>query len=497
MLQNKLISYVFIPIGKRIDRLSNRTKDEIAILSMISLFILLFLRTSGIVSSFPVIFIVGGIFLILFLSMFLHGKMNAVNFHPILFPLWLSIGVLLLISAVVNSTFEYVPNASIFLLVMPVCFIIIANSEFDRFFTIINKAAIFSFVIYLIWSHVVNNSIGEYNVYSGLMPNQNGTMRFLIIPIVILLIEIITSRKNYPLNIFCYILAGASIASLYYTASRAGFVAFTVALIAIVLVKITDLKKKKYKLLLCKLLGVFFIAFFFIINLFPIYSVGTIWDVEIKYDGDRKEAFKAYSNKVVLDITNEERDPSHSIIDKSIEENGEENMTTQPIDENATNEDGVEEKNVTEGQLALERISTGRTVIWREFINRINLFGNSKDVLPIEIPEDDDVRINSAHNIYLEMIFKGGIFSGVAYLIVTIFCGIKSFGYAIKSNDMRYAIEPLLIALIYGSIGMFDSISFVPFVDMLTMFYYLSLSFFMCRIMPKVKEVATNMTSEE
>lgn len=96
--------------------------------------------------------------------------------------------------------------------------------------------------------------------------------------------------------------------------------------------------------------------------------------------------------------------------------------------------------------------SNGRSDIFKLYWQELGLRGHETG----ELPEESGTSVGHAHNVYLQTAYDFGIITGIGFLALCIFMGIRSLIYYVKHREEEVSILPILLLEVYGVCGMME-----------------------------------------
>lgn len=96
--------------------------------------------------------------------------------------------------------------------------------------------------------------------------------------------------------------------------------------------------------------------------------------------------------------------------------------------------------------------SNGRLEIFKLYWQELGLKGHATG----ELPEESGISVVHAHNVYLQTAYDFGIITGIGFLALCIFMGIRSLIYYVKHREEEMSILPVLLLGVYGVCGMVE-----------------------------------------
>lgn len=448
-MQKLLINYLLKPLGKIMDHINPKVKDAIFLVSAVIIASINCLHFAGVLPyRYLVIYAGGCAFLGLMILVSLTGDIRPVRFRPWLMVPWFITGGFMALSGILHGS-EYLMDAVFFLVVYPVLFIVWNQGNFAKVMNLLVKAI----VIVLIAVFAVNACMFPVTTerYEGLFRNTNAAAFFYAPAFGCLLIKLYQTKKFTWKTVGVLVLLGMTAAVMYYSNSRTGQLAIIFELIVATVLYFVMHLRSAGKFLVYKILPlVLSVIIFFPTTLYLLQIPGVI--VNKISDPQAME-----STQVVADPEDEQEEKKS---DKK-----------KPAKKDSIHGLGGflktnNEKLSADGK-TIDDFSSYRVTIWKLYIEKLNLLGNSPDV---EIKRYEDGISYTAHNIWLEYSFQSGLPCGIAYLIFNILAGVLSIGYAWNHKGEKYSLLPLTMAIGYGVIAVLSSVN-TPFMYICTMYY--------------------------
>lgn len=437
MIQKYLIQYVLSPLGGIMEKLSQRMRDFLFVLAGLCVILQIFLRDMSLVKyRFLIFFTVDCLFLGIMILSTLHKNMKPVKFRWPIMGCWIAVGLGMLLSGVINNV-DYLPEAVLFLVVYPICFVCWNNCDHSRIFKLLLRMCRISLVIFVVASFMLTPIQEER--YPGIFNNTNGAAYYLAVCMVCQIVELAYDEKFGLKTIWNVVLLGLAGAMMYYTNSRTGPLSVVVALLGGVCVYLlTHTWKHNLKCLVRMILaGV--VTVIITLNLVYVFQLRPNIELPYYYNPESGQFYKI--EKVV--------EP-----DVPFDTSGFQTVTN--------DKSSVENK-------TLDQYSTGRISIWTAYAKDLNWTGHAQT--PQVYVEWLYKYISTTHMTILEIAYESGIPAGVFYLLMNIGTGLVSIWYAWKYRKERYAAMPLMITLAFGIMSMLGSCG-VSLWYLTTLYYY-------------------------
>ena len=120
-------------------------------------------------------------------------------------------------------------------------------------------------------------------------------------------------------------------------------------------------------------------------------------------------------------------------------------VATQAYAEDDTQENNSALVNKFMNRDGVESMSSGRIYIWKSYIRNLNLVGHERGDQGLYIEEM--YGNYSAHNTYLEIAYRSGIFAGLAYAFIAVYAAVYAFRFMFgkKIFDYRLSLIPMAV----------------------------------------------------
>lgn len=460
MLQQWLIHFILNPLAKFAQRFSGKMRDRMFTLAGVAVFVVFFLYSASVIRwRYLYTFAISCFLLGVMILCSLEKEIKPVKFRlRLLLPL-LGVGALTLLSTVLNNV-EYLFEALLMTVAYPVVYICWNNADREKLIRLLIRIIRISLVIFVVASLLVIQITTRR--YSGLFRNPNNCAFYLSMVCACLGAEILYRRsfdKNCIADILLFAVAQAMI---HYTNSRSGQLAvYALAAGGIVVYMLTHSKKENLGCLLragcCVLASAVFMSV--LIYAFqarqlapiPYYAKTT----RTFYFTERWEHLAGNQQNFVGELPPEESQQ-------------EDFFGTESYDDFNDGKSNMEGKD-------LDRYSSGRLSIWKQYGSELNLLGH-EEVPTIIILNGDgmETEIHSTHMTIMEVAYECGIPAGVLFLILNIMSGILAIVYAWKNSAEKYALFPLMVILAFGVCSVFTAIN-GSFAYISTLYYYLAM----------------------
>lgn len=120
-----------------------------------------------------------------------------------------------------------------------------------------------------------------------------------------------------------------------------------------------------------------------------------------------------------------------------------------------------------------ETYSSGRVEIWRNYAEKLNMWGNNYDDFD---PSMTVAFAPYAHNMFLEVAFRCGIPTGIMTIALLLFCGIVCLRYLFVNDNLKkkYLLFPIISVIVFVMESLLDC-AVLPFFQTEALLYYLSI----------------------
>lgn len=433
MMQALLIRYILEPLGHFVGKVNIRVREGIFMLSAAALFVPCFFQEALFLGKpYLLIYAWGCLWTGLLILSVLPSKLHPIRWRMPMLASWVGFGLLVLLSAV-RFNFDWVSEAILFLVIVPVMSIVWANCDVKRIYGMLRRACMGSFLVYVILSAWLV-PIGSKQ-YGGLIPNVNGAAMYLTLAFACLLAECMRKDLSKHGRVLCCVVTGMCFAMIFYTNSRTGQLAAIVALlVAFAVMAFAErhtFSRKDAVRMLCVVLA---IAVMLPVTVHLIRG-GNIVAATVK------ELF----------LPNEPLPPTGDTppsLDSFLDYTGDKLET---------------------GNKDLNAISTGRINIWKVYLQESSLFGTGKEErLWIESRGEYYV---TAHMTLLTYAFRHGFVAALLFLVFNLLSGIRAIRFALEHRGEAWALLPLAVTVAFGAVSVLASVN-TPFSYMITIYYY-------------------------
>ena len=407
-------------------KVSNRTKDTMVVISTFLIMLQVYLRQTG-VSLFLLGFldvpnwilyslfdIIACIIMAFFAFGSIQGSLKKVKCNPYMVLLWAGFCIFMLISAIFVSL-DWAAYTAIFTIVFPALYFIWQNRrDYNTLFSLVIKGIVIFNVVFIVLS-ILFRPVGSQQ-YSGMFNNPNSLGQYvtLMMPIFLIHYENSLKKKNKKGVVTSLLGAGTTCAFLTFSCSRTAIV----SVIGIVLVwagikLVWERKKEKIRRIAASILVLAVVCGVAVPLTWGVIRVGTRMTFSIIMQGQSVDLDSSMG-----DIFNK--------LNKRID---------------TTDKD-------------LNKLSTHRTIIWEEYISRLSFFGHNRG----EIYVVGYGFANTTHNAPLQAAYDNGIAAGVIYAVFNLLSLFLSFQYYRKNKETDYAKLPFILCVGYTLTSLLASI---------------------------------------
>ncbi len=409
-LLQKLYIFALTPFQKIVVNLSEKTRDIGLWVALHCMIFNMFMYTAwanlGINFGYAELLVINTGFLGIAIIFSLKEPLKKVEWNGwIVYP-WMLCCVHILLSGLHhNITSALMFSTCVMLFVFPCLFFVWNNrGDYETLYYKVSKAMIHILFVYFAL-HLVLFPVIEGEAYYGIAvnPNSNGLLGTAGI-IASLYLIMVGKKKQLWLH---YLSLGVAFALTYISASRASFIAITMAFIAFCIC-LVRLKKQENNIK--ESLKIIVVAVVVVCL-----STGV---------------FSAFLKNVTPSI-----------------KGGIENSMTA---EASTEEDELEGSDSSIGDKFnrgdnLNDISSGRIVIWQAYLSEMNLIGNERGDRGLYVAYTG--KYLSAHNSYIEIGYRCGIFAGLLYAYIALYAAVYSFKGLFGKKLFNYTMTIIPMAV--------------------------------------------------
>lgn len=451
MIQKLLITAILNPLGKLMDRFSEKAKENIFVLFSTALFFISFANNTLLLLSTPYIFtFAAGCFCMgMMILSLLHANIQPVRFSPVLFLPWLAVGLLIAVASF-RFNVDWLSDAIMYIAACPIAYIVWGNVNHKKLFRLFIRSCIISFVIFFsICALFYPLTITQYE---GCLSNPNATSGYLALAFACLLVYSLQEHQHLWKRIVGLLLLGFCGGLLYYTTSRSGQIAAICTFAFTGILFVFRSKSGIAKRILYRFLPVILS----LVILIP----GTLYVMRFSNRGMTAitgAVESIFSGNVLHPTTpGETTDPTESTAPEDI------------IDFNTIKDSNKDRYSASDKDF--NRLTTGRADIWKAFWEKTTMWGTA------EKPEFDIESMNrtysNPHMTPLLFAYQYGWICAAIYLLFNILSGFKSISFAWKNKSDSCALLPFAITITYGVIFLLETVN-TPFVHMITFAYFL------------------------
>lgn len=448
-VQQLLIRYLLDPLAKLTSRFSQKVKDAGFVFFFLCIMALYWGRGSGLLSfRYVLFFAFGCLCLGGMLLCTLPARMNPVSFRKCLLWIWLGIGALMFLSAILFNI-NSLPEALLFLFAYPIVFLVWNQSDCSRIFKLLLRGIEISFWLYTLIC-LLFFPVSSVR-YCGLFTNVNGTAGYLALVAVCLLADCLWFEKITVGRIRKLVAFGICTALLLYAGSRTGLLELAAASFVAVIVGFIRLHKQRKLYFFRNILLIAASAFLLFYAALPVLQLGY----------NAKNSIVTFVQSIFAETPN----PDEPI---------EPTSPSTPSSPSIRPEDSADllGDRFDTSDKDLNHFSTGRLQIWSEYAKQLNLFGHPDSGSVTFLYNGTEKTYNTTHMTLLQIAYENGIFTGILYLLLNLTAGIYSLIYALRHKGNPYAMLPLLISVAYCVYSLLASTG-ISFWYICTLMYYL------------------------
>lgn len=323
------------------------------------------------------------------------------------------IGVSYLVTSLQFKVIGYMAMALVFMIGLPIVQYLLATGEEGYIVNVLTKSILISYILFFIFSLICGAPLTSEQ-YRSLFSNPQGLALYLIIVIPAFLYHIHRKElSDFKKNLLFVGLISAVTMSIF-TSSRTGML--TVAgelLVSIIFDIITIFLNKETKIKMSK-------------NLVKQIIIRCI--IAIAVPAIMFFLFTTVKSKI------EKQWPSIQIRVDEI----------QKSDKSTTNAMSKFGKSLNRldgnfGKEDINGVTSGRTYIWKSFIENIGFKGHEKETKFVFSPTHHYKDPKTAHNVYIQVAYSAGIIAGISYLLLVIVSGFKIIYWIYKT--LRYKVN--------------------------------------------------------
>lgn len=387
--------------------------------------------------------------LIIFFS--IDGPINKVVWDKKFVGIWLAFGLIRLITGVVTS-FEFLPLACVWLIVFPMLFIVWNNrKDYETLFRSLCYGFLCPIVVFFVLSLclIPITDVG----FVGLAGNPNAIGQFVcaVFPLILARYGQKVDKTGKDCNGLIVLISFLITVTLYTDGRTATLTVVALLIVwALYTIFITKRIRKKFYMALGKIVVITLVMFFSIIKinafLVPLLDYPS-WGI-LTYRGSG----------------------SFGLVGQDMYSFGEfpdETAGINQIVNGYLNRISGNDKHAS----GIDNYSSGRTVIWKATIKKLNLLGHpSRDHIYTE--RNGDIGVN-VHNIFLQFAYDHGIFGGILFVVFCIVMFWKIFFVIDKGS--KYYESVLYTGIAFFMVALVTSIN-LPFLYIITFAFYVCCS---------------------
>lgn len=412
------------PFERPMNKLSDKIKDVGFVVPLLLIFIMYFFNAAGVITSrYLYRYVLCCLSLGVVFLCSIRGEVKPIKFSKSFIIIWLLFGIMQFISGLKNDV-NYLPEAMLFIVVLPALFVIWVNMGFDNVARLLMKTCIYSFYIFLVVSIVFfPYKSGRYQSFFSNPNGLGGYCGLVFCCIFVSIINAETKSKKLLFTILLYV----SAAVLLLSGCRTALIACVLAVLAVLVMSISKGGSKKMwsDILLIIIIGV-------VVVLCLLLFLGIA------------EKMNLISGEILKDIED-------SFL----------NLFSRITLENKTMDD----------------FTSGRVNVWREYFKKLNFFGHP-DGEYISYKEIDGLTYSNytCHNYILQMSINHGLVTGAVAALFLMYSLIQTIKKASKNKGTISAQFSIIMVVSFFVSAMFESLS-ITFNYMITLYCYFALTY--------------------
>lgn len=453
ILQEKLIQWILRPVSRMAEKIPRAVRDSAVSLSVAGFIFVLFGVNSRLLSDrFLLRFVVGCLLFAVMIFCGLTPDLKPVRFSRALTACWLPAALFMLLTGVLVDA-DRLSNATLFLVVLPVFYLVWSGPGFDRLFPLVIRGVMLSLLFFAVVS-VFFYPLTSID-YASFFFNRNLTGLYLA-GVFVCLLCFIFAQDRYSLRVFTADAAtGFTAATLYYTNCRAAILASALCFLSAGVLQILTNRKNWRRVLLHQLLPIAAAVVLLVPNTAYLYRSGYFLSSAVQ--------------KVFEEPAEEEPSapgtPSVSEMMTAMEEYYAKRNTTKSEIPNG--------EALSPLGKALDSLTSGRVTLWIIHMREIGLLGNSTDKVLYDL--SGEVEHRSSHFTAIQFAYDYGVLAGVFFLLLNILAGLSSIRFAFSRRDIKYRLAPFAIAVAFGAESVMEALG-IAVADILSLLYFLSLA---------------------
>ena len=448
-LQRILIQYILRPLSAPLTHLSEKSRQNLIFACSLGFFLVHFLYSYFVSLRFLYFFVLDCFLLGIIILCGVTPKIAPVRWKAVFSVSWLCVAVFTCIAAVLYKA-DYLTDGIIYLVALPIFWMVWGQRDCDPLFHGLIRAAKWSFWLLLpILTAFYPISGAGYKAFWG---NPNGLSVYLTVVFCAFLFDCLTLPQIGVKAIIDYLSAGLCAALIYYTASRGGEFVCIIALVLTVGMLAVCQGKKALRHILCSVLPILLSTALCIPTALYVMYAG--------YEGvaDIRSVFTAQPAET----------PGVPSSDETPVEIPSEVPGEAPDLDSIT--DFNKQKIVDSAQEGLYTYTSWRSELWTIYGSRLTPFGHDgSETLYFSDGREVDL---SPHLTVLNIGYDYGFIAGVCYLLFNIATGFYCILYALRRRVSIYGLFPFLFTAAFGAYSLVESIN-SPFICVISLIYYL------------------------
>ncbi|NLD19047.1 MAG: hypothetical protein GX663_02210 [Clostridiales bacterium] len=402
-----VLNPIFIVTG----RINEKHRNVVIFICMFLIMSQIFLYTTyekyGIPFGYAKLFIVNTVLLMIAIMFSVKAPLCVVKWNKAIYMPWFIFALLVAATGIHhNVTGAFLFFAGLMVIIYPCLFFVWNNrKDYMTLFNICSESIITMTVIYFVICLVTSPYQGA-EAYFGISVNPNSVGVLGVAGVISSLQLMCTEKKR--LWVYCVVF-GMSCTMIYLSASRASVIAGFCSFVVFAICCFRGLDKEKPEIIRKTIM-------FAVVIIVVLISI-----VGYKY--------------VLVNVTPQ---ISSAIVAKSVDKQLDDKMVTDVkgssylIDKFQKGDD-------------VNTFSSGRITIWKEYISKLNIIGNERGNDGLYIPSSG-IKM-AAHNTYLEIAYRSGIFAGLLYGWIAIYSAVYTFRFLFgkKLFDIKLSLIPMAV----------------------------------------------------
>lgn len=326
------------------------------------------------------------------------------------------VGVSFIVNGLMMRVVAYSIIGVIFAFMIPAAQFALATCDSKLVISRFCMATILSYFIFFAANMYYGPVLVNFQ-YGAIMGNGNLLGYFLIIVIISFVYFLLQKDISFKLRAVCWGCLVSALSMLVFTSSRTSALA-VIGSMGFLLIIVIGKRDRSSKLKITKQRVITLVVITVIVPLLMFFMLTTV----------RRSVIK-----LVRWVHNLGSSPSTSQTGQDLHE-----------DEEGEYSLGYYMKGL-DGQGGEDAFTSGRIIIWRDFIKNVGILGHSSETREV-IEETRHYENAHAHNVYLQVAYSAGLIAGVAYLALVVFVGVKVLIWfiAVMRSREKYTLEKVI-----------------------------------------------------